>query len=565
MILTQTAKALAAYISLPEEEIRRLLEVPPNPELGDVALPCFQLAKQWKKSPAMIAGELAQTIQIEGMSCFAAGPYLNVVFDRQVAAGQWLSTILEPTFGRSNIGQGKHVIIDMSAPNIAKPIGIGHLRSTMIGNALYQIYKAVGYKVMNVNHIGDWGTQFGKLLVAYFKWVNLDAVKENPIQEYLRLYVQFHEEVEAHPELEDEARAWFHKLESKDEEATALWQGFVKESLTEFNRMYERLNVQFDYVLGESFYNDKMQAVVDELKEKKLLEESDGALVVRLDEEGLPPCMIVKSDGASIYATRDLATAIYRHEQMQGEKMLYVVGGEQSLHFRQVFHVLKKMGYEWADECVHVPFGLMKFEGKKMSTRRGRIVMLEEVLDEAVGQARSIIEAKSASLTDEGKAKVAEAIGVGAIIFNDLKNHRMNEINFSMEDALSFDGETGPYMQYTYARTQSVLNKGYAQSEPLVQDHVKGEFITSDSAWQLLKALTQFPGILEMSAKQQEPSILAKYILVVGQLFNRFYHQERMLVDNIDEKHAKLALVEAASRIIAKGLQLLGLQTPKQI
>ncbi|WP_028986765.1 arginine--tRNA ligase [Thermicanus aegyptius] len=559
MLESYISSILAEKLSLSKEEISSLLEIPPNPGLGDLAFPVFSLAKIERKAPHLIAKEVAEKMTGGPVRAVATGGYVNFFFDRSFFAVKALEEAMKPDFGKEDLGKGKRVIIDMSSPNIAKPFGIGHLRSTMIGNALYHAYKALGYDAVRVNHLGDWGTQFGKQIVAYKRWGDEVKIAQNPIKSYLELYVRFHEEAENNPELEEEARAWFKKLEDGDEEARSLWQRFIQESLKEFKRMYERLHVDFDYYMGESFYNDKMDAVVRELREKGLLEESEGAQVVSLDDRDMPPCIILKSDGSTIYATRDLATAIYRHDVLKGDLLLYVVGAEQSLHFKQVFAVLEKMGREWAKVCIHVPFGLMRFAGKKMSTRKGRVVFLEEVLDEAVERAREIIEEKNPSLPD--KERVAEAVGIGAIIFGDLKNNRIHEVDFSLEEALNFDGETGPYVQYTYARTQSVLEKAGEVPTGITE----GKSLTRDVAWELLKEILGFPKALKLTVERNEPSVLARYLLNLAKVYNRFYHQERILSEEEEERKVKLALTQITGRILKESLEILGLQTPSKI
>lgn len=560
MLNTKVVQLLKEHIPFSEEKIRDLLEVPPNPNLGDIAFPCFQLAKELRKAPPLIAQELAEKVSTDAVRAVATGGYINFFFDRATLVQEIVNEVSKEGFGEQNIGQGQRVVIEMSSPNIAKPFGIGHLRSTMIGNALYHLYKTLGYDAIRINHLGDWGTQFGKQIVAYKLWGDPEKIAQNPIQEFLNIYVKFHEEAENHPELEDEARAWFKKLEDGDPEARQLWQYFIDESLKEFNRMYAKLGVEFDYLLGESFYSDKMDDVIQRLQVKGLLEESEGAQVVRLDEEDMPPCIILKSDGSTIYATRDLAAAIYRREQLHAEAIIYVVGAEQSLHFKQLFAVLKKMGYEWAERCEHVAFGLMKFEGKKMSTRRGRVVFLEEVLQEAVDRAREIIEEKNPNLAD--KESVAEAVGIGAIIFGDLKNSRMHEVDFSLEEALNFDGETGPYVQYTYARTQSVLEKAEDVS---LSPEVDGKVLTGDVSWELLKNLLDYPNVLEKALERNEPSVLARYLLDLAKDYNRFYHHERILVEDAAERNAKLLVTKLTGQILQKGLTILGLKTPAKI
>ncbi|MBR2566812.1 MAG: arginine--tRNA ligase [Paenibacillus sp.] len=588
MLLNHAASVIAPFTNLTEEEILSLLEVPPKAEMGDAAFPCFSLAKSLKKAPVMIADEIAAGLQASGVDASAAGAYVNIRFDRYEYAPQLLDELSRETFGKLELGQGARVVIDMSSPNIAKPFGIGHLRSTVIGAALYRLYNEAGYTSVSVNHLGDWGTQFGKQIAAYKRWGNEVELLADPIRNSLELYVRFHEEAEKDPSLEIEARDWFRKLEQGDEEAQRLWAFFVKVSMQEFDRMYARLNVEFDHILGESFYNDKMGAVVEELQAKGLLEESDGALVVRLDEENMPPCLIIKKDGTTIYPTRDLATAIYRHDVMQADRLIYVVGGEQKLHFSQVFSVLSKMGYAWAAACEHIPFGLMRFEGRKMSTRRGKVVFLQEVLDEAAARALNIIKEKNPNL--EQPEQVAEAVGVGAIIFGDLRNNRMNDIDFSLEDAVSFEGETGPYVQYTHARIQSVLARvadtsleerdtsvdvmgntvAGGEGDDGVPWNEKGTEETAaihvgDTSWALLKLLCDYPTYLEKAVLRNEPSVIAKYTIDVAQAFNRFYHAERIADAPSDIKAFRVRLAQHTATRLAYNLSLLGVQAPERM
>lgn len=588
VLLNHAASVIAPFTNLTEEEILSLLEVPPKAEMGDAAFPCFSLAKSLKKAPVMIADEIAAGLQASGVDATAAGAYVNIRFDRYEYAPQLLDELSRETFGKLELGQGARVVIDMSSPNIAKPFGIGHLRSTVIGAALYRLYNEAGYTSVSVNHLGDWGTQFGKQIAAYKRWGNEEELLADPIRNSLELYVRFHEEAEKDPSLEIEARDWFRKLEQGDEEAQRLWTFFVKVSMQEFDRMYARLNVEFDHILGESFYNDKMGAVVEELQAKGLLEESDGALVVRLDEENMPPCLIIKKDGTTIYPTRDLATAIYRHDMMQADRLIYVVGGEQKLHFSQVFSVLSKMGYAWAAACEHIPFGLMRFEGRKMSTRRGKVVFLQEVLDEAAARALNIIKEKNPNL--EQPEQVAEAVGVGAIIFGDLRNNRMNDIDFSLEDAVSFEGETGPYVQYTHARIQSVLARvadtsleerdtsvdvmgntvAGGEGDDGVPWNEKGTEETAaihvgDTSWALLKLLCDYPTYLEKAVLRNEPSVIAKYTIDVAQAFNRFYHAERIADAPSDIKAFRVRLAQHTATRLAYNLSLLGVQAPERM
>lgn len=576
MLMKQAAAHIAPLAGLEEAEVLRLLEVPPQAELGDAAFPCFTLAKSLKKAPAVIAADMASGLQAAGVEASPAGPYVNIRFNREELAPTLLQELGRTAFGKLQLGADARVVIDMSSPNIAKPFGIGHLRSTVIGAALYRLYNEAGYTSVSVNHLGDWGTQFGKQIAAYKRWGNEEALQAEPIRTSLELYVRFHDEAESDPSLEIEARDWFRKLEQGDEEAQRLWAFFVEVSMKEFDRMYERLNVQFDHTLGESFYNDKMGAVVEELKSQGLLEESDGALVVRLEDENMPPCLIIKKDGTTIYPTRDLATAVYRHDVMKADKMLYVVGGEQKLHFRQVFAVLSRMGYAWSANCEHIPFGLMRFEGRKMSTRRGKVVFLQEVLDEAVARALQIIQEKNPNL--ENPQKVAEAVGVGAIIFGDLRNNRLNDVDFSLEDAVSFEGETGPYVQYTHARIKSVLAK--AQEAPIMENDNNTSAVNpieadnnigaipmsmGDTSWALLKLLVDYPEYLEKAVHRNEPSVIAKYAIDVAQAFNRFYHAERIADAPSAVRPFRVALAERTAERLAYSLSLLGVQAPERM
>lgn len=574
MLLMIATQAIVAHTGLEEKEVLSLFEVPPQPEWGDVAFPCFVLAKKFRKSPQHIAMELAELVSREaGLTGSASGAYVNITLDRSVHIPSMLAELSKAEFLKPNIGYGQRVVIDMSSPNIAKPFGIGHLRSTVIGAALYRILGETGYVPISVNHLGDWGTQFGKQIAAYKRWGNEEQLQHDPIGESLKLYVRFHQEAEHDPSLEDEGREWFRRLEQGDTEAQQLWEFFVEVSLGEFDRMYQRLNISFDHVLGESFYNDKMQAVVAQLRAKGLLEESDGALVVRLEDEQLPPCLILKKDGTTIYPTRDLATAIYRHEVMKADRLLYVVGGEQKLHFQQVFAVLKHAGETWAEQCEHVPFGLMRFAGKKMSTRRGKVVKLEEVLDEAVARAQAIITEKNPNLLEQ--QAIAEDVGIGAIIFGDLKNNRLNEVDFSLEEALTFEGETGPYVQYTHARIRSLLEKTHARSDVdsnssdnvLAQDghspdlNIVSDEMLGDAGWALLKQLDRYHGQLIRAARQLEPSVIARFALDTAQAFNRFYAKERI----VDGGQWRIQLAEQTADMLASTLRLLGLKAPNRM
>ncbi|MGL4523781.1 MAG: arginine--tRNA ligase [Bacilli bacterium] len=545
---------------LPEERIMELLETPKYETHGDLAFPCFELARTLRKAPPMIAKEIAEAVTSPYFTKVeAAGPYVNVFFNREAVAKEMLGTILtaDMNWGSSTIGEGKQYVIDMSSPNIAKPFSMGHLRSTVIGNSIYQILTKLGYSVERINYIGDWGTQFGKLIYAYLTWGNEEAVKAQPIKELLSLYVRFHEEAESNPALEDEGRAWFKRLEDGDEKARFLWTWFREESLREFQRVYDILGVSFDSYNGEAFYNDKMDVAVEKLEAQGLLVESDGAYVVEMPEE-MPPCLIKKSDGATLYATRDLAAALYRQDHYKFEGALYVVGGEQSLHFQQIFTVLEKMGMDWVKGMKHIPFGLIMKDGKKMSTRKGKIVLLEEVLQDAISLAKQNIEEKNPDLAD--KEEIARQVGVGAIIFQDLKNERTNNFEFSLDHMLKFEGETGPYLQYTNARAHSILNK--AGVDAAAVDVATG--LADDYSWTLLKELYQFPAIIGKSAERFEPSVLSKYLLDVAQSFNKFYAHVRILEDDA-QKEVRLQYVKAVTIVLTEGLRLLGIGAPKQM
>ncbi|MFB9279645.1 arginine--tRNA ligase [Cohnella cellulosilytica] len=566
MLLHHASVILAPYVDLTPGELRAKLEIPPEQKLGDVSLPCFPFAKTLRQSPAVIAERLAGQINADrdDLRAESAGGYLNLVFRGAHWRSEFVERALSEGYGRSADGAGRRVVVDMSSPNIAKPFGIGHLRSTMIGNALVRLYRAMGYDVYNVNHIGDWGTQFGKLIVAYLKWGDRQALERAPIQESLRLYVEFHRQAELEPALEDEAREAFAKLERGDAAMRELWQYFVDESLKEFRRVYERLGVAFDSYAGESFYNDKVDPVVRKLEELSLLEEDAGARIVRLEEEGMPPCLVLKKDGSTIYAVRDLATAIYRKEELKADEILYVVGAEQSLHFQQVFAVLRKMGHEWAANCHHVPFGLITFAGKKMSTRKGKVVMLEEVLNEAAERALRIINEKSPDLPN--KDEVAEAVGVGAIVFGDLKHHRQLSVDFNLEEAVSFDGETGPYLQYTHARICSLLRRG-SYEELRVDRAVDGAHLSSEPAWACVKTLTGYESAIREAVRLNEPYAVARYLLALAKDFNRFYNSGKILGEGADEAEivSKLSLAAAVAGVLRDGLQLLGIRAPREM
>ncbi|MEC0300460.1 arginine--tRNA ligase [Peribacillus castrilensis] len=541
---------------MPASEIEKLMEKPKLMELGDVAFPCFTLAKKFKKSPQVIASEIAQQLNstlIQEVN--VVGGYLNIFVNQQMVTENVLQTILreKDQYGSMQTGQG-NVVIDYSSPNIAKPFSMGHLRSTVIGNALANIAEKNGYNAVRINHLGDWGTQFGKLIVAYKLWGDKEAIEASPIQELLKIYVKFHERAETDESLNEQARASFKSLEDGDEEALALWKWFRDASLKEFETIYDLLGIRFDSYAGEAFYNDKMDAVVGELKEKGLLALSEGAYVVQLED--MPPCLITKTDGATLYATRDLAAAMYRKKQYEAKKTFYVVGNEQSLHFKQLFNVIEKMGYEWSKDLQHVAFGMMLKDGKKMSTRKGKVVLLADVLAEAIETAKRNIEEKNQAL--EQKELVARQVGVGAVIFNDLKNNRMNDIDFSLEQMMNFEGETGPYVQYTYARISSLLEKGDFK-EQAIQFDALGEY-----AWPVIQLLEQYPIIVQKAFEQADPSQIAKFSLHVSRAFNKYYAHSKILVED-EWKQMKLSFAFSVAIVLKDALSLLGISTPNKM
>lgn len=556
------AKAIYEVVKadLSLEQVVNLLENPKSADHGDVAFPAFALAKAYKKAPQMIAQELAAKIDGANFEKIeVVGPYLNFFMDKGVISAQVLQQIVKEQghYGDQTIGNGENVPIDLSSPNIAKPISMGHLRSTVIGNAIGFILEKIGYQPIRINHLGDWGTQFGKLIVAYKKWGSEAAVKNEPISELLRLYVDFHEQAETQPELEDEARAWFKKLEEGDEEAIHLWQWFRDESMKEFNKIYDMLDISFDSLNGEAFYNDKMDEIVSLLEEKHLLQEDAGAEIVDLSAYDLNPALIKKSDGATLYITRDLAAALYRKRTYDFAKSIYVVGNEQSYHFKQLKAVLKEMGFDWADEIYHVAFGLITKDGKKLSTRKGKIVLLEEVLNEAIASAKVQISEKNPDL--ENKDEVARQVGVGAVVFHDLKNDRLNNFDFTLEEVVRFEGETGPYVQYTHARGMSILRKADFSAE------VSADYrLNDDNSWEVVKLLQQFPETVLKAADKYEPSVIAKHAVKLAQAFNKYYANVKILAED-DQKASRLALVQAVTVVLKEDLRLLGLKAPDKM
>ncbi|EJX88567.1 arginine--tRNA ligase, partial [Enterococcus faecium ERV26] len=542
------------------EQVEQLLENPKSAEHGDVAFPAFSLAKVYRKAPQQIAADLAEKIDSANFEKIeVVGPYLNFFMNKELISKKVLQTVVKEKehYGDSNIGNQGTVPIDMSSPNIAKPISMGHLRSTVIGNSIGFIMEKIGYQPIRINHLGDWGTQFGKLIVAYKKWGTEEAVKAEPINELLRLYVQFHEVAETEPELNEEARAWFKRLEEGDKEAIQLWQWFRDESMKEFNKIYDLLEVRFDSLNGEAFYNDKMDEIVKLLEEKHLLNEDKGAEIVDLSAYDLNPALIKKSDGATLYITRDLAAALYRKRTYDFKQSLYVVGNEQSYHFKQLKAVLKEMGFDWSDDMHHIPFGLITQGGKKLSTRKGKIVLLEEVLNEAIQSAKEQISEKNPDL--ENKDAVAKQVGVGAVIFHDLKNDRLNTFDFNLEEVVRFEGETGPYVQYTHARAVSLLEKaGFVPSE--TADYA----LNDDTSWEVVKLVQKYPETVLSAGEKYEPSVIAKHAIKLAQAFNKYYAHTKILADD-EQKEARLALVYAVTVLLKEDLRLLGLHAPDKM
>ncbi|MFS9028338.1 arginine--tRNA ligase [Streptococcus cristatus] len=557
LIASELAKVID---SLDQSAIFNLLEQPKSSDLGDIAFPAFSLAKVERKAPQAIATDIAEKIDPSHFEkVVATGPYVNFFLNKAKISDQVIKEVIKEgaDYGQQNEGQGGNITIDLSSPNIAKPFSVGHLRSTVIGDALSNIFRKMGYNTIKINHLGDWGKQFGLLMVAYKKWGNKEAVEANPIDELLQLYVRINAEIENDPALDEEGRLWFKKLEDGDPEATELWQWFRDESLVEFNRIYELLGVEFDSLNGEAFYNDKMDEAVKILEDKGLLKESKGASIVDLDDVNLPPAMIKKSDGATLYITRDIATAMYRARTYNFVKNVYVVGQEQSNHFRQLKAVLKKMGFDWSDDMIHVDFGLVTKNRQKLSTRKGNIILLEPTLQEAISRAKAQIEEKNPNL--ENKEAVAHAVGVGAVKFYDLKTDRRNGYDFDLEAMVSFEGETGPYVQYAYARIQSILRK--ADFKPSLDSNYN---LNDVESWEIIKLLQDFARVVKRAADNFEPSLIAKYAISLAQAFNKYYAHTRILDEN-SERDSRLALSYTTAVVLKEALRMLGVEAPEKM
>lgn len=552
---------LTEFTELDRAVVEGAIEVPPEEKMGDLAFPCFPLAKVMRKAPPLIAKDVAEKFNGDSVldKCEAVGGYVNFFYSRAEFIADTIDAVNKAgeDWGKSDMGKGKTVLVEYSSPNIAKPFHIGHLFSTAVGNSLAKIYKHLGYDVQSLNHLGDWGTQFGKLICAYKKWGDPQKIEKDPINSLLEIYVRFHKEAENDPSLEDEARGYFKKLEEGDEETTKLWSYFRDQSLVEFKRVYDMLGVSFDSYNGEAFYSDKMQEVVDILRDKGLLVESQGAQVVDLSDLNMPPCIILKSDGATIYATRDIAAALYRHRTYDFDKNIYVVGTPQALHFKQIFAVMERAGWEWSKNCTHVGFGLVKLPGKSMSTRNGDVVFLEDVLNESIEKTKAIIEKNNSAIDDIDD--VAKKIGIGAILYTFLKNSREKDIVFAWETMLDFDGESAPYCQYSYARGRSILRR----AEGI--DYSDADFTNtvSDDEYRLVKQLGGFGDAVKAAADKNEPFYINRYVTNLAKDFNKFYNTNPILKDDVptETKKARLALVDAACSVIKTALGLLGIET----
>lgn len=562
--MTEIKKLISAAVAeaegLSASDIEAMLEYPPDSAMGDVALPCFKLSKVLHKSPVMIASELKEKLALPEIGRIdSVGGYLNFYVSPNYYAERLIPEILSEKgeYGKSTMGAGKTVVLDYSAPNICKPFHIGHFASTVIGHSLKKLHEFCGYKCVGINHLGDWGTQFGKQITAYKLWGDRETVEKLGVDELVRLYVKFHEEAEKDPALNDRARAEFAKLEEGDPENTELWKWFVKISLDECNKTYKRLGIDFDSYAGESFYTDKMQEQVDLLREKGLLKIDNGASIVDLSEYNMPPCLILKSDGSTLYPTRDIAAAVYRARTYHFDKCIYVTAYQQCLHFKQWFKVVELMGYDFADKLVHVPYGMVSIDGAKLATRTGNVILIRDLLSAAVDKVTDVINEKNPTL--ENKEQTAEAVGIGAVIFHYLLNSRIKDVNFVMEDALSFDGNTGPYAQYTYARTCSILEKAGEVT-------VDGIRITEPAEAALCKVLSQFGEAVLSAVADYEPSDVTRYILDVCTAFNRFYH-DCPILSAADEtaRKSRVALTQATNYVLGSALPLICLKTPEKI
>lgn len=550
-------------------DVASLIEVPTDEKMGDYAFPCFRLAKEFRKAPDAIAAEIAEKLQKNPM--FESVENVNAYVNIKIKRTDFIKDVIEDavlkgdSFTKSNEGEGKKVLVDYSSPNIAKPFHIGHIRSTVIGNALYLIYKNLGYDVVRINHLGDYGTQFGKMIVAYRKWGNKEDVQREPIKTLLSYYTKFHEEAGKNPELDEEARRVFVKLENGEAEEVALWKWFKEESLKEFEKVYKMLNIQFDSYAGESFYSDKIPAAVAQLEEKGLLKESQNSIIVDLDQFGLAPALVKKSDGSTLYITRDIAAALYRKDMYDFYKCLYVVASQQDLHFKQLFKVMELMGNQWAQNCIHVQFGMVSLAEGTLSTRKGRVVFLEDVLNKAVEKTREVVVEKG--VVSENIDRVAEEVGIGAVVFNELAHNRIKDYTFDWDKVLNFEGETGPYVQYTHARSCSLLRKAGKDmvSKAKNLDNIDYEKLTSNTMYELAKLIHNMPEVIKEAADRYEPSVITRHVVKIAQGFNRFYNEERILQGDATGTVSRLTLVIATKNAIKNGLALLGIKAPERM
>lgn len=550
-------------------DVASLIEVPTDEKMGDYAFPCFRFAKEFRKAPDAIAAEIAEKLQKNPM--FESVENVNAYVNIKIKRTDFIKDVIEDavlkgdSFTKSNEGEGKKVLVDYSSPNIAKPFHIGHIRSTVIGNALYLIYKNLGYDVVRINHLGDYGTQFGKMIVAYRKWGNKEDVQREPIKTLLSYYTKFHEEAGKNPELDEEARRVFVKLENGEAEEVALWKWFKEESLKEFEKVYKMLNIQFDSYAGESFYSDKIPAAVAQLEEKGLLKESQNSIIVDLDQFGLAPALVKKSDGSTLYITRDIAAALYRKDTYDFYKCLYVVASQQDLHFKQLFKVMELMGNQWAQNCIHVQFGMVSLAEGTLSTRKGRVVFLEDVLNKAVEKTREVVVEKG--VVSENIDRVAEEVGIGAVVFNELAHNRIKDYTFDWDKVLNFEGETGPYVQYTHARSCSLLRKAGKDmvSKAKNLDNIDYEKLTSNTMYELAKLIHNMPEVIKEAADRYEPSVITRHVVKIAQGFNRFYNEERILQGDATGTVSRLTLVIATKNAIKNGLALLGIKAPERM
>lgn len=550
-------------------DVASLIEVPTDEKMGDYAFPCFRLAKEFRKAPDAISAEIAEKLQKNPL--FESVENVNAYVNIKIKRTDFIKDVIEDavlkgdSFTKSNEGEGKKVLVDYSSPNIAKPFHIGHIRSTVIGNALYLIYKNLGYDVVRINHLGDYGTQFGKMIVAYRKWGNKEDVQREPIKTLLSYYTKFHEEAGKNPELDEEARRVFVKLENGEAEEVALWKWFKEESLKEFEKVYKMLNIQFDSYAGESFYSDKIPAAVAQLEEKGLLKESQNSIIVDLDQFGLAPALVKKSDGSTLYITRDIAAALYRKDTYDFYKCLYVVASQQDLHFKQLFKVMELMGNQWAQNCIHVQFGMVSLAEGTLSTRKGRVVFLEDVLNKAVEKTREVVVEKG--VVSENIDRVAEEVGIGAVVFNELAHNRIKDYTFDWDKVLNFEGETGPYVQYTHARSCSLLRKAGKDmvSKAKNLDNIDYEKLTSNTMYELAKLIHNMPEVIKEAADRYEPSVITRHVVKIAQGFNRFYNEERILQGDATGTVSRLTLVIATKNAIKNGLALLGIKAPERM